>query len=294
MKILVTGANGLVGRAVAKAAQGQHELVLVDNSPQVEAIGGQRVDILDADALLRVAQGCQAIIHAASLTGNHKATATERQFLEVNILGAHQIFQTALALGIKRVVVSSTLEVLCGHNWQASGITVYDETLPARPDWIYPASKHLVEELGHFYARERGLEIVQLRYAWVRDCPLQKIGLGLLARSIADTDVAEANLLACTRPGLTDHVFIIGPKTPLTRDDMMLALKDPEAVLEKYWPGSVQVLHAHQVKIKISEFWPVSNISSARQILGWEPRVVFDDYLRSLGWKGQASQGQPE
>ncbi len=288
MKILVTGANGLVGRAIARAARGRHELVLADNAPQIKSIGGIQLDILDADALKQAAEGCDAIIHTASLTGNHKRTATERQFLEVNIIGAHLVFQTAIELGIKRVVVSSTLEVLCGSDWQASGVTVYDEQLSPRPDWIYPLSKQLVEELGHYYVRERRLEIIQLRYAWVRDEPVKAIGLGLLARSVASSDVAEANLMACTTPGLTDHIFIIGPESPLTHGDMMAALKDPEPVLEKYWPGSVEVLRSHQVRISSNYFWPVLNVNAARQVMGWRPQVCFEHYLQELGWSPAA------
>jgi nucleoside-diphosphate-sugar epimerase len=207
----------------------------------------------------------------------------------VNVIGAHQIYRAAVDLGIKRVVVSSTLEVLCGFDWTASGVAVYDETMPARPDWIYPASKHLVEELGHYYAREFGLEVIQLRYSWVRDVPVRTLGMGLLGRSVAASDVAEANLLACTKPGLTDHVFIIGADSPLKRPDMMKALSDPESVLEKYWPGSVDVLKKNEVKILSKAFWPVLNISSAKQILGWQPKVGFEDFLTEIGWKRGAS-----
>ena len=290
MRILLTGACGVVGRAILRAAGDVHDFVCVDISPRIDEIaGGIRACVSDFDAMRQAAEGCDAIIHTAAMHGAFKGKASNKQFIDINITGSDNLFQAALANGIKRLVVSSTLEVLCGQNWLASGRTIYTDDSPPRPDWIYPITKHMVEEMGHAYARSAGLEIVQLRYAWVRHCGIRKIGLSILSRSVADSDVAEANLLSATKPGLTDHVFNICPEAPLTQADIDLAHTDPWAVLEKYWPGSSEVLQLHGVEPRTEDFWPITRIDSAKQVLGWQPQVTIETYLRTLGWRPPAA-----
>lgn len=216
--------------------------------------------------------------------GGAHGKASNQDFLHTNLIGAENIFEAAIKLGIRRLVFSSTYEVLCGMTWAASGMTVLDHNSPPRPDWIYPVTKLMVEELGHFHSREHGLEVVQLRYVYVRDLPLDQIGLGLLSRCIADTDVADANLLACVTPGLRDEVFLIGPDTPLTMQDVVQSQSDPWAVLEKHWPGCSVVLKRHDQMPQSNQFWPVACIDPAKRILGWQPQVTFENYLRLLGW----------
>lgn len=285
MKILLTGACGLVGRATLSANAGVHQIVPFDQSEKVEAMGGVRASITDRDAVMRAAQGCHAIIHTAAMHGAFRHTAQPRQFIETNVIGTEYIFEAALAHGIRRLVLSSTLEVLCGVDWCASGITVYDQTTPPRPDGFYPLTKLMVEEMGHYYHRCHGLEVIQLRYAYVRDEPIDQIGLGLLARCVADVDVADINLLAATTPGLTDHVLLVGPDTPLTLADVMAAQHDPYAVLEKYWPGSRAVLDQHQLTPHPNHFWPVCRMEPVKQLLGWKPKVTFEHWLMRLGWQ---------
>src|SRR5687768_17213497 len=127
MRILLTGACGLVGRSILRAATAtdEHEFVPIDISPKIEAIpGGVRADILDSDALNRLADGCDAIVHTAALHGVFRDKVPNQDFLRTNVIGAENLFEAALRNGIKRLVFSSTLEVLCGGDWIASGRTV--------------------------------------------------------------------------------------------------------------------------------------------------------------------------
>ena len=285
MKFLLTGACGLVGTAIRRACEGVHEIVSVDTSGDVASISGVQANVTDLDAMKRAALDCDAIIHTAAMHGGHLKNASHQEFIQTNVAGAENLFEAAREHGIRRLVMSSTLDILCGIDWSASGITVYDDCTPPRPDTIYSVTKLMAEELGHFYARQHGLEVIQLRYVYVRGIPMQKIGLGLLARSIADSDVAQANVLAATTPGLKDHVFLIGPETPLDLKDVMQALSEPWAVLERHWPGCRQVLEAHDLAPRASNFWPVCRIDQARRFLGWEPKVTFERFLKQLGWE---------
>jgi nucleoside-diphosphate-sugar epimerase len=83
--------------------------------------------------------------------------------------------------------------------------------------------------------------------------------------------------------GLRGDVFNIGPKTPLTNQDIIAANKNPDAVVEKYFPGAVEVLKANGYKLTWDEFWPVTSIRKAKLILGWKPQYTFETCWASAG-----------
>jgi len=286
MRILVTGACGKLGRAVRQAGAREHTFVLLDVVEAVEAEGGLRGSVADRETVKRAAEGCDAIIHTAAMHGLFKGKATNQQFLETNVIGAENLFEAALLHGIKRIVLSSTLEVIIGEQCDAYGTAIIDEDTPPRPDWIYPVTKLQAEILGSYYAREHGLEVVSLRYGNILPWTVEKMAFELLARGLHTDEYARANLLAVTVPGLTDHVFHCAAETPLRRPDILAAMKNPWPVLDRYWPGSSETLQSHGLTPAPKYFFPVTRIDKARQILGWRPQITFADYLRLLGWNG--------
>ena len=307
MKILLTGACGSLGRAIRRCGDSAHEWVLFDTAAAVVQAGGIRASVTDAAAVLEAARGCTAMIHTAAMHGASHGQASNAEFLQVNVLGAENLFQAALRHGIRRLVLSSTLEVLIGWTGGAYGNVVLDESLPPRPDWIYPVSKAMVERLGAFYAGQHGLEVVHLRYCGLHEKSMSELGFGLLARQLPVEDAARANLLAATRPGLRNEVFNIAPDTPLTQDDSnavaLLGVLRPElrgealaaacqrnmwTVLERHWPGCGEVLHARGLEPRAEFFWRVARIDKAKLMLGWQPEATFEKFLRHLGWRGAA------
>jgi UDP-glucose 4-epimerase len=284
MRILITGACGGLGRAIRCVGAAEHEFVLMDVIEEVTAQGGICASVTDGSAVDRAAEGCDAIIHTAAMHGTSHGKESNAKYITTNVLGAENLFQAALKFNIRRLVMSSTLEVLCGIDWKAYGTTVYDESLPPRPDWIYPVTKLQVEQLGSFYARSHGLEVAQLRYSSLHDAPIEELGMNLLARHVTTRDAASANLLAATRPGLRDEVFLITADSPLTQKDINDAQSDPWEVLERHWPGCRPVLEQHKIKPQPEHFWPVSRIDKAKLMLDWEPESNFENYLLHLGW----------
>ena len=285
MRILLTGACGMLGRAIRRVGAADHEFVLLDITEDASTEGGVCASITDESAVFGAAEGCDAIIHTAAMHGSSFGKESNATFISTNVLGAENLFQAAMKFGIRRLVMSSTLEILCGRDWKAYGTTVLDESLPPRPDWIYPQTKLQVEQLGSFYARNHGLEVANLRYSTVWDTPVEQIGMALLARRVTATDVANANLSAATEFGLRDEVFPIASDSPLTQKDINNAQTDPWAVLESHWPGCRPILEEHKVEPKSEGFWPVSRIDKAKLMLDWNPGSRFESYLAHLGWR---------
>jgi nucleoside-diphosphate-sugar epimerase len=285
-KILLTGANGKLGMAL-RALSASHcdakvEWVGLDvkNDGDASVCEGT---FCDEDMLDKLLPGCDAVIHTAALHGAFKKTHTPAQFTDVNVSGLVKMLEACLKHGVKRFVFSSTMEIQIGRDWMASGMNVVDEESTPRPDWIYPANKLAGEMLGKYYSAQKGIEFVGLRYMAFEKST--RPGPGLLARSIMVHDVAVVNLLAATLPNLRYAIFNIGPDTPITNGDIVVAMNDPYAVVEKYWPGASEVLRAQDAKLTSEDFWPVTRIEKAKHLLGWQPEFTFEKYLESLGWR---------
>ncbi|MEW6357693.1 MAG: NAD(P)-dependent oxidoreductase [Planctomycetota bacterium] len=149
-RILLTGALGCLGSAVRQVAGSDHELVCMDIGPSDDPSVRQG-DFTDAARMRDLLAGCDAVIHTASLHGGHRLTHTPTQFAEANVGGLVTMLDLCRELGVRRFVFSSTIEILVGRDWTASGMAVLDEGAAPRPDWIYPLTKLLGEQVGLYY-----------------------------------------------------------------------------------------------------------------------------------------------
>ncbi len=281
-KILLTGANGTLGRAIRAEAGDTIDFVCVDI-----VNGGDssihRGSFTDGELMDQLMQGCDAVIHTAALHGGNRKTHTPTQYTEVNVGGQVTLLELCVKHGVKRFVFSSTMEVHVGGDWLACGMGMLDEWMTPNPNWVYPMNKLLCEQVGLYYHRQHQIEFVALRYMWFDSViPMNPL---LLSRYIMPADVARANLLAASKPDLGYHTINIGPDSPLTQADIGKAMTDHESVVEKYWPGAVEVLKQHNIELKPNQFWPVTLIDRAWQVLGWRPVITFETYLESLGWQ---------
>lgn len=285
MKILVTGAAGRVGGAVVEKCRGRHETVAFDclTPPAGDTI--ITADVRDREAVFAAVEGCDAVIHPAGFHGGQLQTNPSSDFLEVNVIGVNHLYEAMVHHGARRMVQSSTMEVVCGRDWLANGVAVLDEGTQPKPDEIYALSKYLAEHLGPYYLRRHGISTAVLRYMNVDTLEPRRAGFQMTARWVWRYDVAEANILAAEVPTIGFEVFHIGPDTPLDNQDIQLSRKDQAAVLEKHWPGSVALLEKHGLKYGDS-MWPVAPIDKARRLLGWQPQATFAGLLDELRQEG--------
>jgi NADH dehydrogenase len=115
MQLAITGANGFLGRrTIAAALARRHEVVAVVRRPEaaeaVASLGARAVVVpsLEASALGRVFNRCQAVIHLAGI-----ARATGESFEQVNIRGTEELLAAAKSAGLARVVTISGLGAIC-------------------------------------------------------------------------------------------------------------------------------------------------------------------------------------
>ncbi len=162
-RILVSGATGFVGSAVARALLRHGYAVRALARPASDAanLDGLDVDIvrgdlLDPPSLERALAGCEGLFHVAA---DYRLWARDpREIRTANVRGTHHILLAAQRCGVRRVVHTSSVATLGLH---ADG-TPADETTPARlADMIgaYKRSKFLSEALARRCA-DAGHDIV--------------------------------------------------------------------------------------------------------------------------------------
>lgn len=157
--ILITGAAGRLGtqlrRGLAPLARKLRLTDVVDIAdlhPNEEAV---ICDLTDADALLRAAEGVQAIVHF----GGASLEKPWETVLNANIIGSYNVYEAARKNGVPRVVYASSVHAIGYHRLEDH----IDAHSPHRPDGLYGLSKCFVEDLGRLYWDKFGIESVALR-----------------------------------------------------------------------------------------------------------------------------------
>jgi uronate dehydrogenase len=154
-KILITGANGRIGRVLVDGLRGSYEVVATDIVPD-PARGVAAVDVTDFDALQSAMPGVDTVIHMAWFM---KSTDFHEKIVPVNIEGTYNLYEAARLNGVRRVVFGSS-----NH---ATGFYPVDQMttpdMPMRPDSLYGLGKCWGELVGQLYADRYGISSINVR-----------------------------------------------------------------------------------------------------------------------------------
>ncbi len=284
MRVLVTGAGGTLGTALAPAlAEAGHEPVLLDVRRLETPYECVRGDVRAADDVLRAANGVDVIVHTAAIHGIHLGKHSTRDFYDLNLTGTLNVWQAAVAVGVRAVVFSSTMGVYKSHNAAGQGGAL-GEDVRLRPGDVYGWTKLAGEELCQLFGRTHGIPSVGLRFGMFVPEPFFRYGIRLLYGGVDTADVAAsvmAAVRALTEGSVLWKAFNVGSPVPFTVDDGAELRRDPLAVVDRYWPGARALLQDRGVESlqPITEFYPMQAIG--RQ-LGFRPRCDFGRWLDDL------------
>jgi UDP-glucose 4-epimerase len=160
MRILLTGDQGFIGAILATRLRAEGAIV----------IGYDRVngdDVLDAEAVVRAADTCNAVVHLAA---DLAYSGSGGDLMAVNVVGTWNVLAGAKAAGVKRVVFMSSVNALGVFKGEAPPEYLpLDDEHPARPVSAYGISKFLAEEMCRHFTARTGIGTVCLRATAVWD-----------------------------------------------------------------------------------------------------------------------------
>src|SRR5262249_15028402 len=147
MRVLVTGGTGYVGsHSIAALVRAGHRVRVLARSPErvaaaLEPLGVDGVetvigDVTDPAAVERALEGCDAVLHAASVFSLDARKADEMR--TVNVRGTEVVLDTAYRRGLDPIVfVSSELALLP----PVDGAVLTPDSPVGQTDWAYCRSK---------------------------------------------------------------------------------------------------------------------------------------------------------
>jgi len=162
--VLVTGASGFVGSAVARAllARGERvRLIVRPSSPRtnIEGLGAEIVvgDLVDPLAVRTAMEGVRGLYHVAA---DYRIWAPDpATIIANNVTTTRIVMEAALAAGVSRIVHTSSVATLK----PADDATPVDETAAATAEQAvgaYKRSKVAAERLVEAMVKESGLPAV--------------------------------------------------------------------------------------------------------------------------------------
>ncbi|MGN6085710.1 hopanoid-associated sugar epimerase [Trinickia sp.] len=323
--VLVTGASGFVGSAVARAAlaRGMRVRVLVRaTSPRknVEALDAEIVvgDMRD-EASMRVAlRGVRYLFHVAA---DYRLWAPDPSEIErANLEGTEATMRAALAEGVERIVYTSSVATLK----VTSEGRVADETSPLTAEQaigVYKRSKVLAERaVERMIERERLPAVIvnpstPIGPRDVRPTPTGRIiveaALGKIP-AFVDTglnlvhvdDVAQGHLLALERGQIGERYILGGENLPLQRmlaDIARETGRKPPTISLPRWPLYPLAVGAECVAkltkrepfvtvdgLKMSKNKMYFTSAKAERDLGYRARPYLDGLRDALQWFREA------
>ena len=113
MRVLTTGGTGYLGQAIVRSLlKHGHQPIVFARHATTSGLAGRLVDgdIRDRDAVQRVVEGADAIIHSAALVSLWQPNRAS--FDEVNVGGLEAVLDAAKSVGTHRIVYTSSFLAL--------------------------------------------------------------------------------------------------------------------------------------------------------------------------------------
>lgn len=309
MKVLITGATGLLGGHLIRELQQRGEdiraLVLpVENADKLLKQGVEivRGDITDASSLGPAVKDVDLLFHLAAMMGVWRPLADYRR---VNVTGTANLYKAAQAAGVRRFVHTSSHTVYgLGHG------RFLTENDALRPDaHPYSITKAEGDRLMRRLMLDSQVETVILRPGSFFG-PGDRLNFGRMAQRMKEgkgvligrgdnalpfcyvTDVVQGFLLAAYHENAPGNVYNITNDRPLTQLEMFNAIADAVGGVRPtrhlpYWPIYYGSIIAEKVVAPVTRREPFvtthgalmfgsdnrHSIEKARRELGFEPKV---------------------
>ena len=274
----------------------------------------------DQESLQRGMAGADVIFHAAAKVTDWGPWS---EFQRDTIDGTHRVLEAMRATGVRRMVHISSVAVY-GHQAHRGGIWTEDAPYPTQfLAWeYYPAAKIAAEKLVLGYHQKKWVEASIIRPSWIygprdrasfprlvrflKEGPALLIGSGDNYLSLVYAgNVAEACILAATKPVALGRVYNVSSDCRVTQRQYFNAVARTLGLepVTRSLPIPVAMTVANLIEIParllrkkdppaMSRFGfyiiinqGVFDCTRAREELGWQPQVGFEEGLaRTIEW----------
>ena len=307
MKILVTGANGFVGKSLSAElfVQGHAVQAAVRTKfPPIENVETTIVGEVNASTYwTQSLAGVSTVVHLAARVHIMRDSAADplAEFREVNVRGTLNLARQAAAAGVRRFVFLSSIKVNGEHTDLGSPFNA-DQT-PAPQD-AYGISKHEAELGLRGIAAETGMQVVIIRPPLIygagvkanfaslmrivkRGVPLP---LGLAThnrRSFVSLNNLVDFIITCIQhPNAANQTFLVSDGCDLSTTELLRRMGNALGKPARLIPVPVAVLEAgaalfgrRDVAQRLCGSLQV-DITKAKELLGWMPPFDVDEGLR--------------
>ncbi len=313
--VLVTGATGLVGRHVccACAAKGYNVLAMVRANSDRSVFAGLPINFVDADldrpeSLPAAIEQADIVVHSAAKVGDW---GPAEEYRAINVVALEHMLRAAERTGrLKRWIQISSLGVYPPRHHYGSDETVQPELHGLDG---YTQTKAEAEVLLQRHMREHGLPAVILRPGFIygpgdrhairrlveriEQGKMKFLGRGdRLLNNTSVENLCDAILLAMENPNALGETFNIRDARLVTREEFIGTIAK---YLGKPMPGRVPEAIGRTIvgpieriaklrgrktppfltraQIKFMTLNLDFSIDKARRLLGYNPRVDFQD-----------------
>ena len=260
--ILITGASGFIGKALATSLADEHEVVCLsrrDPGLGLPYVRGNFSEFADLRRLDRY--DFDVVVHLAAVTGG----CSERDGILVNVEGTRCLMRYMIDSGCGKFVMASSIAVVGfqSRKFRPLQLPIPDEH-PCLDRDGYGLSKYMMEEITKYYQRQNeDIDVINLRLASVHSdermlspsnvCPLQEWSLGRIT-VMALSDAVHAFQLAVEAPH-KPGVRIMNAAPPKAW------VADPVAeILRNWWKDDVDLSYFEQPEHEYDSVFDVSQI----------------------------------
>jgi UDP-glucose 4-epimerase len=300
--ILITGGCGFIGTNVAKYLYSKgYKIRILDNlsvgkkekltsaglpPSTVELVIG---DVRDRDTVERAMCNIKAVVHLAAHTSVVESLDNPEETWHINVAGTVNLLEVCRLKGVQTFIFASSNAVL---GEQAAPV---DETKIPKPISPYGASKLAGEALCTAYYHSFALNTVSLRFAncygpysedkptvitkfinWARqDKPLIIYGNGSQTRDFIHVDDVCQSIHLCLAAvdSVAGETFQIGSGVETSINRLV-------EIIQEIMGKKLPTINKPRLRGEIERNY--SNITKARRILGFEPKINLKKGLEEL------------
>jgi nucleoside-diphosphate-sugar epimerase len=296
---LVTGGAGFIGSHLSEElVRRGHRVRVADslitgkrgNLAHISGVDFLEGDLADLEVARRAVEGCDFVLHQAAIPSVPRSVKDPLTSNRANVDGTLNVLLASRDAGVKRLVFAASSSA-----YGDTPTLPKHEQMPTNPLSPYALQKVIGEEYLRMFTRLYGLETVAIRYfnvfgprqdptspysgvisvfatALLENRPPTIFGDGTQTRDFTYVaNVVDGVLRACQAPGASGEVINVATGGRISLNQLFEEMR-------KMVGGTVSPIYAEGRKGDVHD--SQADITKARELLGYEPIVSFEEGLK--------------